>query len=499
MSIKHKLTILLVFISLVSVLATTLALTIIGLHNLEQNSIDELKVSARIVGERNMAAIVFDDTELATNSLRVLASQPEIQRVCLYNEFLDLFAHYVSDEALNVECPEHPEQVQQSSEFFCNFQMIKRNEEQIGAIFIEADRRAITHYIDKQIIVASTVVGAVLFLSFALALLLRRMISRPILRLAELAGKISHERDFSLRAIAPDSLSSKNEIASLYSAFNTMLTEIGAREKQLLDKNDELYQAKVAAENASRAKSEFLANISHELRTPLNAIIGFSSIIANQLFGKIGSDKYLEYATDINESGVHLLDIINDILDLSKAEAGKLGLTFEEVDIAKVISKCVTLLSERAHEQEVRVSTVVPEKVPYVIADRLRLIQIVLNVLSNAIKFTEPGGKVTVRVSTTVTSGELTGYSIEISDTGIGMSNDEIDKAFQSFGQIDSGLNRKYEGTGLGLPLTKKLVELHHGTIKVESEKGVGTTVILKFMANPVYIAEFTEKVSKAS
>ncbi len=488
-SIKKKLTIILVAISLISVLITTTTLTLIGIFNLKQNIQRELDVSARIVGERNRAAIAFDTVE--SSNLDVFSSQPAILRACLYNAEGGLFAQYGKDD----NCPEVAEQIVENEEYFHSNQDIfhANSSEKVGSIFVESDKRNIKRYIDSQIFMTLIVVSATVLVSLLLALLLQRTISRPILQLADLAGQISSNRDFTVRANLSESESAKNEISTLYRAFNTMLTEIDAREQQLLQTNEELYKAKVTAENASRAKSEFLANVSHELRTPLNAIIGFSSIIMNQLFGLIGNDKYMEYAKDINESGIHLLDIINDILDLSKAEAGKLTLTFEEVNVAKAIRKCVTLLSERAHEQQVLISTQIPEELPPLVADNLRFIQIVLNILSNAVKFTEPGGKVGIAVETAVTENEVTDFIITIKDSGIGMSPEEIEKAFQSFGQIDSGLNRKYEGTGLGLPLTKKLVDLHHGTIEVQSEKGKGTSVKLHFLANPVYVSELIE------
>ncbi len=264
-----------------------------------------------------------------------------------------------------------------------------------------------------------------------------------------------------------------------------MLSEIDARNIQLRKQYDELAKAKELAESANKAKSQFLANISHELRTPLNAVIGFSSILMNQLFGPLGDQKYLEYAKDINSSGAHLLDIINDILDLSKAEAGKLTLNYEEVHIAKAINKCLTIISDRAQKGKVTVTTEVPKMLPMLIVDRLRFVQIILNILSNAVKFTNEGGKVHLAVHTNEVEGVVTEFIITVQDTGIGMSKEGLEHAFQSFGQVDSGLNRKYEGTGLGLPLTKKLLELQHGSITIDSELGSGTLVTLVFPAMP--------------
>jgi signal transduction histidine kinase len=501
-SIKKKLTVILVAISLISVLVTTLALTLIGIFNLRQSIIHELEVSARIVGERNLVALLFEDVEFATKNLEIFELQPAIRRVCLYTKEGILFAGYSrGGETTAIHCNKTIQKIRYRDNYFYALQPLfdekqGKAQEKIGSILIESDQRKIKNYIDKQLVITFTVVLAALLFSYLLALALQRTISQPILKLAHIARQISSEQDFSLRAIEEDGGggdASHNEISSLYRAFNTMLIEIDAREQQLLQINEKLYNAKVTAERASRAKSDFLANISHELRTPLNAIIGFSSIILNQLFGALGNDKYMEYAKDINESGVHLLDIINDILDLSKAEAGKLSLSFEEVNITKIIRKCITLLAERAHEQQVSILTQIPDNLPILIADNLRFTQIILNILSNAVKFTNHGGKVTISVATLTAGGAVSDFIVTIEDTGIGMSPDEVEKAFQSFGQIDSGLNRKYEGTGLGLPLTQKLVELHHGKIFMESTKGKGTTVKLHFLANPIYVNEMAQ------
>jgi signal transduction histidine kinase len=233
----------------------------------------------------------------------------------------------------------------------------------------------------------------------------------------------------------------------------------------------QLYLAKVGAETANRTKSEFLANMSHELRTPLNAVIGFSEVIKRSMFGPL-NERYREYASDIFNSGTHLLKLINEILDLSKLEAKQAELYEEDVDLAAIIESCVHLMEAQAQSAKVRLLSKVANDVPLIRADDRRMRQILINLLSNAVKFTPEGGQ--VRVSTSLANG---GVTIEVKDTGIGMAPDQIPKALEPFRQIDSKISRKYHGTGLGLPLTKHLVELHGGSLTIESRPNIGTTV----------------------
>jgi len=235
----------------------------------------------------------------------------------------------------------------------------------------------------------------------------------------------------------------------------------------------QLYFAKLGAETANQAKSEFLANMSHELRTPLNAIIGFSEVIKRVMFGPL-SERYRSYGGDIFDSGNHLLKLINDILDLSKLEAGHFELHEENVDVAAVIGASKRLVESQAERGKVRVTVAIDADLPLIRADDRRMRQVLINILSNAVKFTPEGGL--VRVQSAVRDA---GLMISVSDTGIGMSSEEIPKALEPFGQIDSTISRKYEGTGLGLPLAKHLVELHGGTLIVESALSVGTTVTI--------------------
>jgi PAS domain S-box-containing protein len=240
---------------------------------------------------------------------------------------------------------------------------------------------------------------------------------------------------------------------------------------------EELVKSKDAAEFANRTKTEFLAHMSHELRTPLNAIIGFSEVIKNQMFGSDGLPRYIDYAADIHRSGQHLLDLINDILDLSKLEAGKLELHETEVALADTVAQCCKLVGNSAREGQVKLVQEIGKPLPSLRTDERALKQVLLNLLSNAIKFTPKNGTVTVR-SNVQSDG---GLEIQVSDTGIGIKAEEIKVALSPFGQIDSKLARQHKGTGLGLPICKSLVELHGGTFALDSTLGKGTTVTVTF------------------
>ena len=244
----------------------------------------------------------------------------------------------------------------------------------------------------------------------------------------------------------------------------------------------DLVAAAEIGEAASRAKSQFIANMSHELRTPLNAILGFSELIRDESFGPIAEKRYTGYASDIHNSGKHLLDVINDILDLSKIEAGKMDLTEEHVDLAQIINSSINLVRDSADRAGVTLSTVLPDHSMGMLADERALKQILINLLSNAIKFTPLGGEVVTEVKL-VPGG---GLMLMLRDTGIGMAAEDIPRAMAPFGQVDGTLARKFEGTGLGLPLVKSLVERHGGEFRLQSELGVGTTATASFPAESI-------------
>lgn len=268
-------------------------------------------------------------------------------------------------------------------------------------------------------------------------------------------------------------------MAALYNAFNYECLE-----ELVKQRTQELEKAKQAAESANRAKSEFLANMSHELRTPLNSILGLSQMLREQFYGPLNS-KQREYMTCIHSSGEHLLSLINDILDLAKVEAGKEDLNFATVGVGELCYYCLSVVREKAYEKGLKLITQVDPQIKFCMADERRLRQMLLNLLSNAIKFTSIG-----EVSLIVEK-QPQGISFTVCDTGIGISSENISHLFQPFSQLDSQLNRRYEGTGLGLALTRRLARLHGGDLTVKSELGKGSKFSIYLpslpLRNPAY------------
>lgn len=241
-----------------------------------------------------------------------------------------------------------------------------------------------------------------------------------------------------------------------------------------------LKQATEAAELANRAKTKFLANMSHELRTPLNAIIGFSEIMRDGMFGPLGNERYREYALDIHDSGRHLLNVIDDILDISKIEAGRYVIEEQEVDLAAVLHWSAEMMRARTMEKSQKVVLHLPDRMPYISADQRAMRQIMLNLLSNAAKFTPPDGRIEIVVGMT----DADSLTVAVRDTGIGIPADKLDEVMEPFGQVDDTNARQHGGTGLGLPITKSLIEMHGGEFRLESTVGIGTTATMKLPAS---------------
>ena len=262
--------------------------------------------------------------------------------------------------------------------------------------------------------------------------------------------------------------------------------------RQTTMENERLEAAKQGAEAANRAKSEFLASMSHELRTPLNAIIGFSDILKMELFGPIG-ERYREYATLASGSGQHLLTLINDILDLAKFEDGHVTLSEETVSVAAAAKDAISTIQLHAEKSQIAITLSLDPSAPYLRADRRRLLQILLNLLANAVKFTPEGGGIELASFT-----DDRGFCLAIRDTGIGIAPEDIPKALATFGQVESQISRKHNGAGLGLPITKKLTEAHGGKLLIESQVGVGTTVTVIFPQNRILAEDPKRSIDRA-
>ncbi len=250
-------------------------------------------------------------------------------------------------------------------------------------------------------------------------------------------------------------------------------------EKKVTERTEELQRSNIALEKANRLKSEFLATMSHELRTPLNAIIGFAEVLRDEIAGTLAVEQK-EYVEDIHNSGQHLLNMINSILDLSKIEAGKLGLQYEEFPIKDAVNEVLNTIVGFSDKKGIHIHTNIEGDIPFISADKVKFKQIMFNLLSNAVKFTPENGRITI-------NAKLTNQHIQVAvtDTGIGIKSEDMDKIFEAFRQLDASYARRYEGTGLGLTLTKRLVELHGGEIWVKSEYGKGSTFTFTLPLKP--------------
>ncbi|WP_419799674.1 MAG: sensor histidine kinase [Terasakiella sp.] len=284
-------------------------------------------------------------------------------------------------------------------------------------------------------------------------------------RITKLIGSLRKIQDGNLSVRA--TVDSRDEMGELANSVNNMTESL----QELLEENK---LALERAEMSNKAKSDFLANMSHELRTPLNAIIGFSDVMKNEMYGPIQPVTYAHYADDIHNSGQHLLTLINDVLDVARIGSGEFDINEAEFDLPQTLEDSLRMLHPIIEQKSLKINFD-NTRLPLIYGDERRIKQVLLNVLSNAAKFTHESGQISISSAI----NNLGDIEIRIKDSGIGMNQEEIKIALTPFAQVQSSLARQYEGTGLGLPLAHNLLEMHNGTLNIESEPGIGTEVII--------------------
>jgi len=411
--------------------------------------------------------LTFLDSEAATELLSALDSHDSIEYACLVDAEGHEFATYGRDPIAT------DEDTHNADEFLVVNVPVHDNDfpdELLGVLTLTSNSNDLnSHFWNYMTIVAGTVLLALVFALIPLTILYRE-ISQPILLLAETARAISDRNDYSIRL----KRDSADEIGVMYSAFNGLLDQVQHSEAQIRNAQLEIISARQRAENANRAKSEFLANMSHEIRTPLTGILGFTEVLLTD--PDVNADARAEYLSTIHKSGTHLLSLINDILDLSKIEAGRLSLECLSCNPHLVISEVVSVMRVKAIEKNIsfdyRWTTDVPATIT---SDPGRLRQMVLNLVSNAIKFTSAGGvRILVSIRQELSSPNAR-LLVEVVDTGVGIADDMLQSIFEPFVQADNSVTRNYGGTGLGLAIARKLSRMLGGDLTVTSCTGKGT------------------------
>jgi signal transduction histidine kinase len=497
--LRRKLTILTMLTCGVALLLSTTLLALYEFVSFRRALVEKIDTLANVTGNNVVAALSFLDRNSAEMTLRALRAEPHIVSACVFDRNNQFFARYVQNDILPASSNDRSDpclstinlQGNADHESFSNGRLeVKRSitleKDLLGVIFINSDLGEMHSRLVWYGGIAGIAVLLTSFIAYLLSMRLQHVVSDPIMKLVQATKDVAENQDYSIRVDGKRA----DEIGVLMAGFNRMLSEIDLRDEQLLKHRErleedvalrtdeltransnlagvvkELRVAKETAEAANVAKSLFLANMSHELRTPLNHIIGFTELVTDRAVGPLNATQ-VEYLNDVLGSSRHLLSLINDILDLSKIEAGKMELEVSEIALQPLLENSLVMIKEKAMNHGIRIGTRFMEIPPILRADERKLKQIIYNLLSNAVKFVPDGGSVMLEARRV----DRQGVQITVSDTGIGLPESDLERIFQPFEQGDNSHGRKYQGTGLGLSLTREMVELHGGRIWAESE-----------------------------
>lgn len=492
----------------VALLLTGVALVVYELVTYRSVMTRELMSLADVIGANSAAALTFNDPKAAEETLSALRKDSRVTLAAIYTKEGNIFATYQQGPQGKEAIPVSPRAEGSALEGrkLIIFHSIVLDRETIGSLYIQADtREALARLWTSGMIVLGVLLASSLVALF-LASTLEGVISQPIVNLAHTAAIVSEKQDYSVRVAG----SRQDELGQLIDGFNEMLAQVQRRDIALQEAHDrlegaveertrQLQEAKQRAEEASQHKSLFLSNMSHELRTPLNSIIGFASLLQDPAICSL-DEKQIRFVKHIASSGDHLLALINDLLDFSKVEAGKLRLQFQFFSLREAIEAAIYAIRPQAEQKQQALELSIHDDMRTIDADPTRFRQILYNLLSNAVKFTPAGGRISVTAK--IISSSETGVpssqpetldpqpstldpgdfvEIAVSDTGLGIERADIAKLFQLFTQLEPALTKQFQGTGLGLALTKQLVEMHGGSIWATSEGlGRGSTFTVR-------------------
>ena len=531
-SIKSKMTAMIVIVSGIAICLASMSFVVNQFFEYKQKMVEDLYILADAIGMNCTAALTFQDQKSAKETLSALKANPRIISASIYTQEGLLFAHFAGTNQNGASsilpkeedfrffwkhAGESSSKMEEGHYFqWDKIEIAKKivlNAETIGFVYIKSDLKDLYSRMGWLAIFMVILIIGTSILTYFLAIKFQRIITDPLLHLSQKMKKISFEKDYSIRA----QMESKDEVGVLIEGFNDMLAQIQERDEnlkkyhtnleeeitqrtadlliinqQLENSVEESKKAKEVAEKANRSKSEFLANMSHELRTPLNHILGFTELVADKQCGDLNQEQE-EYLKDVLQSGRHLLSLINDILDLSKVEAGKLDLKATDLNLQALLRNSLNMIQEKALKHRIKIVPDIEGIPEFIKADDRQLKQILYNLLSNAVKFTPDGGSVIIaarhltpesghwvtregKVISLPVTLEQEGtpanglVDISVTDSGIGINRGDLERIFDPFEQVESSTSRRYQGTGLGLALTKKMVELHGGKIWAESE-----------------------------